>query len=539
MAAADRRAARRDLWTGGWVGAASTLPAMDRRRFLQGACLLGGSTLLGGPTLLTACSGSDDGAASRARPRPLLDVAARQSPIDTVVVVMMENRSFDHYLGWLADDEDYLERGRSRFGDEFGVAGRQRQEFAAPDGTMVPTTAWLEVTGDPNPYRGCGHPDPGHGWDAGRAQRDGGFLAPGSGNDRFALGYYEAAALPLTAQLAREFTVFDHWHAAVLGPTYPNRNYLHSGQSGEYKDNTLPFGAGQAGYPWETIWDRLRDAGVPARYYYSDLPVLALWGERLASVEARIERYFEEAEAGRLPNVVMVDPAFLSGARTDDHPHGDIRAGQRFVRDVFRAFVESPHWARGLFVLTYDEWGGFFDHVAPPTLPDDRASASDEDNFGQAGFRVPAVVASPYAERGFVESHIHDHTAVLRFIEWRFLGAPATGAGNDGGTWFLTTRDRNARNLGASLRAEEPEREVGFDLDAEIGTPSAPCAEDGGPALPPPSGDAILGTNASPAVAKHSYEVAMDQGFFDRVGRRIEPSPMAREWATGGAGPAV
>ncbi|MGH8986313.1 MAG: alkaline phosphatase family protein [Acidimicrobiia bacterium] len=111
-------------------------------------------------------------------------MSAKGSPIDTVVVVMMENRSFDHYFGWLADDEHYLARGKRRYGRKFRVNGKTSQEFPTPDGTLVETAPWLTDSGDPNPYRGCGHPDPGHGWESGRAQRDGGFLAPGSGTTR-------------------------------------------------------------------------------------------------------------------------------------------------------------------------------------------------------------------------------------------------------------------------------------------------------------------------------------------------------------------
>jgi phospholipase C len=367
---------------------------MNRREFLQRGALLGGAAALGGPTLLGGHRGGADGA----EPRGLLERSAEESPIDTVVVVMMENRSFDHYLGWLADDERYLERGRKRYGRRFRVDGNQRQEFAAPDGTMVPTTPWLEQPGEPNPYRGCGHPDPGHQWDQGRAQRDGGFLAPLSGNDTFALGYYERDALPFLSLLAREFTVFDRWHPSVMGPTYPNRAYLHSAQSGGYKVNAVPVETG--GYSWPTIWDRLAAAGVPAKYYGTDLPTIALWGTRLVAYNNPIDAYFTDAAEGTLPNVVFVDPGFLSGNRTDDHPYADIRAGQRFLRDVFQAFAESKHWKRGAFILTYDEWGGFFDHVAPPVLADDLANPVDAENFGQAGFRVPAVVASPYARRG-------------------------------------------------------------------------------------------------------------------------------------------
>jgi phospholipase C len=314
--------------------------------------------------------------------------------------------------------------------------------------------------------------------------------------------------------------VFDRWHASLLGPTYPNRNYLHSAQSPGTKNNDLPTAMG--GYPWETIWDRLGAANVPAGYYFTDLPNLALWGSRLASFQHPIDDYFDQAARGRLPNVVFVDPAFLSDNRTDDHPHADIRAGQRFLRDVFRAFVESPHWDRGLFVLTYDEWGGFYDHVAPPVLPDDSASTVDADNFGQAGFRVPTVMASPYARRGYVDTQQYDHTAVMRFLEWRFLGAPSRGPGADGDTWFLTARDRNAANVGESLVLEGSDADPGFDLDVPIDRPSPPCTEPEGP-----------GTSVQVQSEVHSFEQAMLDGWFERVGHEVRPSAMAKEWASG------
>jgi phospholipase C len=457
----------------------------------------------------------------------MLDHPVKESPIDTVVVVMMENRSFDHYFGWLADDQKYVERGKKQYGKRFRVDGKQQQAFPAPDGTSVQTAPLLANPGEANPYRGCGHPDPGHSWTAGRAQRDGGFLAPGSGNDAFALGYYGGDAMPFTSQLARQFTVFDRWHASILGATYPNRAYLHSGQSGTYKTNALPFATG--GYDWPTIWERLGAAGVSAGYYYTDLPVLALWGGRLANFQRPIDQYFADAQQGNLPKVTFLDPAFLSGNRTDDHPHADIRAGQRFMRDVFTAFARSKHWRRGAFVLVYDEWGGFYDHVKPPVLPDDRANPDDLENFGQAGFRVPAVIASPYARRGYVDHKLYDHTSVLRFLEWRFLGAPARGRGKDGQTWFLTTRDRNANNLGASLATDPVDRKVGINLDVAIGDPSPPCD-----AAPGAGGGLAL---RSPAFTtppeEHAFEQAYKAGWFERVGHKVEPSPMAKRWAQG------
>src|SRR4029077_15827876 len=113
-------------------------------------------------------------------------------------------------------------------------------------------------------------------------------------------------------------------------------------------------------------------------------------------------------------------------------------------------------------VLTYDEWGGFFDHVAPPMLPDARKSANDADNFAQAGFRVPTVLASPRARPGFVDHTLYDHTSVLRFLEWRFLGAPPRGPGASNAKWFLTPRDRHANNLGETLLSGKTNPEVGF-----------------------------------------------------------------------------
>jgi hypothetical protein len=152
--------------------------------------------------------------------------------------------------------------------------------------------------------------------------------------------------------------------------------------------------------------------------------------------------------------------------RTDDHPQGDIGIGQRFIHAVFSAFVRSPQWQRGMFVLTYDEHGGFYDHVKPPVVEDDHATGRDRTNLGQLGFRVPTVLASPYAPRNYVDHNLYDHTSIMRFLEWRFLGAPPQGPGKVGDQWFLTKRDRHTNNFGASLRSGKPDPEV--DLDASL-----------------------------------------------------------------------
>ncbi len=159
---------------------------MERRDFIKAGIVLGGAAMLGG------CRLWPEPPTSGARAHSVLDGPPGSSGIDTIVVCMMENRSFDSYLGWLARDQRYLDRGRSLYGGTFFVNGKSFQQFRAPDGTMVPTNRRV-LYPDADPWRACGHPDPGHGWNSGRAQRDGGFLAPGSNNDVFALGYFEGA----------------------------------------------------------------------------------------------------------------------------------------------------------------------------------------------------------------------------------------------------------------------------------------------------------------------------------------------------------
>lgn len=450
----------------------------------------------------------------------MLNLPASSSPIDHVVVLMMENRSFDHWLGWLATDDAWLDNALTRYGPDAAVVGAPHQTYLDTTGTPVDTAHLLDFLAGGNPWRGCDHPDPGHGWNHGRRQRDLGFLATGTGNDRFATGYYLADDVPFSSRLARRFTVCDQSFCSVLGPTYPNREYLHSAQSGGYKNNYLPIAEG--GFTWPTIWERLAGAGVSAGYYYVDLPVTALFGPRLNSVTAPIDQYFGRCADGTLPQVTFLDPGFQGGSRTDNHPHGDIRAGEAFVRDAFRAFAESPHWQNGLFILTYDEWGGFFDHVTPPVVPDDRWSEVDADNFGQLGFRVPTVLASPYSQVGAVDHTTYDHTSILRFLEWRFLGAPAVGVHTHSTDWWLTSRDRWAANIGLSL-VETPTPDVGFDLDVAIASPSPDCA--------PAGAEAYTAAGTPVGYEKHPFEQALDLGYFERVGYDPSPSLMAADWA--------
>jgi phospholipase C len=487
---------------------------MDRRDFLRTSSAVGATAALAGAGLL----GCDDLSPSSAS---ILDGAPGDGPIDTIVVLMMENRSFDHYYGWLGTDDEYLEAGRRRFGRGFSVDGRLDLAYphSDPDRGMVPVRRLTTDASETNPWRGCSHPVPGHGWFAGRRQAAAGFLADGTGNDEFAIGYYRGEDLPVHARLAERFTVCDRSFASLLCGTMPNRQYLHSAQSQGQKEDPglLHVGA----WTSETIWDRLAAADVPAAYYYTDVPLLLLWGDRMRHFIRSTDRFFEDCERGTLPRVVFVDPGFIDPLRTDDHPLADVRVGQRFIREIFAAFVRSPHWERGAFLLTYDEWGGFFDHVPPPQLADSRASYINDDSFAQAGFRVPTVLASPFARHGGADHDVYDHTSILRLIEWRFLGAPARGPGRPGDRWFLTERDRHANNLGASLSQDHRDLELHYDADVPVEGFSAPCGTDG-----------LLAV--TPAPLEHSDPFRLGSDLTDAIAARF-PRPTLTPWIVGRA----
>ncbi len=439
---------------------------MRRREFLKAAGAVGGAVMLGGAGLL----GCDDGGSDDSF-ETVLDHSVHDCPIDHVVLLMMENRSFDHYLGWLGTDEAYLDAGRRRYGKKFQVDARLDLSYPNPAGELVDVYPLVGAPTEPNPWRGCEHPVPGHGWFAGRHQLNEGFLAPGTGNDILALGYYLAEDLVVHEQLANRFTICDRHFASLLGGTFPNRQYLHSATSDGIKGDPGPLRIGI--YPQPTIWDSLTRAGVETAFYYNGFPGLMLFGERMVRYLRPFDAYFEDCASGTLPAFTMLEPKFGGGLRTDDHSRGDVNVGQRFILECFGAFAQSPQWKRGLFILTYDEWGGFFDHVAPPVVPDDRESPIEDDNFGQTGFRVPTYLASPYARRGFVDHRVYDHTSILRFLEWRFLGAPAEGPG--GKSWWLTKRDHYANNIGWSLRPDRPDRDPGVDLGMTLPQPSPVC----------------------------------------------------------------
>jgi phospholipase C len=387
---------------------------LRRREFIARTAAIAGAAGLGAAlplgSMISAAAGRE---LKAAYPKP------RNLPIDHFVVLMMENRSFDHYLGW-RPDVDGRQAGLS-YPDAQGKLHKTHP--LAPD------------------FQGCGFMDPDHSWDGGREEYahgklDGFYRA----NDEFAIGYYVEKDLPFLPALAQAFTTYDRYFAALLGPTYPNRHYQWAAQSGGQISNVIP--SSNLGNPWETIFDRAQAAGLDVGYYYTDVPFAALYGSRGLSWARPIAQFYDDAAAGNLPNLAFVDPGFLNedqGLSSDEHPHGDPRVGQFLMSEVVDAFLNSPNYRRGAMFVNYDEWGGFFDHVSPMLVPDDRSSKKLEKNFGITGFRTPAVAISPWARRGYVSHAALNHVSILKLIAYRFrLG-------------WLNTRHRYSSDIGRTF----------------------------------------------------------------------------------------
>ncbi|MDP1793362.1 MAG: alkaline phosphatase family protein [Acidimicrobiales bacterium] len=170
------------------------------------------------------------------------------------------------------------------------------------------------------------------------------------------------------------------------------------------------------------MWSLFEKHHISGSYYAGNLPVLGYWGRRHAARIKPMEAWYAQCEAGTLPQVSYIDPFFTLGEEfgNDDHPHADIRLGQAFLSDVVETFVNSRHYQQGALVVTYDEWGGFYDHVDPPRIADHHGTPKDpggKNDFAQVGFRVPTTIVSPWtATPGAVDHTLNDHASVVRFI---------------------------------------------------------------------------------------------------------------------------
>ncbi len=347
--------------------------------------------------------------------------------ITTYVYLMMENRSYDHMLG-------------ARALEGLGGDGL-RGGLSNPDsgGSLVASFA-AGVDHDALAATVC-DPDPPHGWDAAHLQFNAGamdgFVTEHQKEHAGAvepMKYLTRDHVPIAWALTDAYTSCDRWFCSVMGPTLPNRAYWHTGTSFGLKDNTAVLDKFNS-VPVPTIYHRLEEAGVDWAYYYGTLAVVSLLGNpgpyqldlgandgtgrirRFGDAKLGAGQFFKDAAAGTLPAVVYIDPGF---GLNDDHPPVHPILGQELIASVYTALAKSPQWKNVMLVITYDENGGYFDHVAPPTTTDDTLAKYGVDGFQQLGFRVPAMIAGPYIKQGYVSSVQLDHTSALKHLQNTF-----------------------------------------------------------------------------------------------------------------------
>ena len=407
------------------------------------------------------------------------------SGIEHVVVVMMENRSFDHMLGWMPN-----------------ANGRQ-SGLSYPD-----TNGDLQPTHRLNYYVGCSHPDPDHSYAGGRSEVNNGAMngwLRTSTNDSFCIGYYEEADLPLFGTLARNFTTCSNYFASILSSTFPNRVFQHAAQT-DRLSNTLDISS------LPTIWDRLQSANVSCKYYYSNVPFLALWGTQYLPISALYAQFLIDAALGALPAVSFVDPWLTildDGLGNDDHPHADLRKGEIFLRNIVTALAASPKWKNTVLVINRDEWGGFFDHVAPPrVIAPNNLDTDLVDGKALLGCRVPSLIVSPFtrgnAAKPRISSLLFDHTSVLKLIEWRWGLDP------------LTARDASDEiaNLALALNFSTPDTSLpALPVIAE--PPLQPCLLDTLTTLDATTGVSVVNPMAAKAAAQQANTTGADEEVYD------------------------
>ena len=349
--------------------------------------------------------------------------------IEHVVVLMMENHSYDNYLGML------------RRGDGFtlGPDGRPNNWNPTSDGRRqlaFPMPNDCQLDGKPSQEWVAAHQQ----YDRGTNM---GFVRSPSGP--VAMGYWDGEQLPFYYSLASTFPLCDRWFSSMLGQTLPNRRYLTAATSAGMVDDLISQAIAKPANG--TIFDRLDAHGISWRNYFhvGSLPTIDVWFTDPPTHSANVvpvAQFFADVSSGNLPGFSIVDPDFNSGSEEDPQ---DVSVGEAFAAQVVEAVMQGPAWSRTLLVWTYDEHGGYYDHVPPPPAlaPDSIAprapvgpnGAKAYEGFRRYGFRVPAVVVSPYARREHVSHVLHDHTSILATVE-RKWNLPA-----------LTYRDANAADL--------------------------------------------------------------------------------------------
>jgi phospholipase C len=352
-------------------------------------------------------------------------------PIDHVLVVMMENRSFDSYYAHLP---------------QYG----QPDVEVPPAGWSNPNASGAAVMPTHDTTQYC-FEDTDHSWNGSHREwnngANDGFVVENDPNGERALFYYDQTDIPFYYSLSNTFAIADHYFCSLLGPTNPNRFFAMAATSFGHTYNA-PYVADSVAHPVNQIFLEMDRAGFDWMNYAAGLRSIALFPNYaiLNRANARhlvsITQLMSDLASGNLPQLSWIDPIFggAAGDENDEHPPGTPMGGEAFVESIVRGLMASPAWSRSVLFITYDEHGGIADHVPPPEAcaPDDSPPVDSSGSpvsgggFDRLGFRVPFIVVSPYAKRHFVSHAVYDHGSLLRFIEARF-GLPA-----------MTRRDANA-----------------------------------------------------------------------------------------------
>jgi phospholipase C len=361
-------------------------------------------------------------------------------PIEHVIVLMLENRSFDHMLG--AFQQVYptlagIPPGDSPRFDLYTKTQKIYRQLPNKERQLDPSPlhehrdVMLQISGGMSGFI------------------DDYATVPGSKEDDYpaVMGYYPMDFLPVLHTLAKNFTICDHWFSSLPGPTWPNRFFVHSATCNGHV--SMPDGFYHPDIPalhqpQQTIYNRLQDKGISWGIFHHGLSQ-ALLLERLWDHPLHfhpIQRFYDMCKTpdnpdGRLPQYCFLEPAFRGPDENDQHPPADVMNGEILIANVYNAIRNSDAWNKSLLVVTYDEHGGFYDHLEPPAaVPPD--AHTDEFSFTQYGPRVPALLISPRAPKNVVNT-VFDHTSILRYLSEKWDLPP------------LTERARTANSIGTVL----------------------------------------------------------------------------------------
>ena len=354
---------------------------------------------------------------SPSQPSPVPFLVPGATPVQRVIVIMKENHAFDNYFGTYPGADGIPENASLPNG-----AG----------GTVYPH--WLNMSWTPDLPHGRG--DMLDAFDGGKndlfaevAER----AFPGLGN--ISVGYYDGRQVPYYWSLAHNFTLADHYFSSILGPTDPNRLYSIAGDAGGLATNPV-LGSG---VDVTTIFDQLEARGISWRYYgiTNDLETTIplqlphiVANPAMSSKVVQLDTVGSDITSARFPSVTYIDPnGFLPASiKLSEHPPGDVTVGEAWTASIITSIMASPMWPGCAIFLTWDESGGFYDHVPPPQV----------DEWGY-GFRVPMIIVSPFSRPGFVDHEVMDHTSILKFIA-RNWDLPT-----------LTPREANASDMMSAL----------------------------------------------------------------------------------------